>query len=310
MSHESTPRSIPVVCNTGVLAGKDASASDAPPELLIELPHGATKLLHYESVRGLLCDRYPDELTEFFHVNTDVGTPEAGVSIARALLKRRPEMRIRILRSLIPRTFIDCNREPLAKSDREAGVTAQLPDYVRDERDVAALTAYHDAYVEQAESAYAEVCGNGGFALILHSYAPRSVAISHIDDSIVEQLRDAWSAEKAESWPRRPDVDVITRPPGGDSLAPAGVVEQLRRAYAEIEIDVAENATYEMHPGTLGHRWSARFPGKALCVELNRERLVDEWLPLQPLSVDAAAVARMTAPLVQTLDKMLRPAPA
>jgi hypothetical protein len=309
VSHEPEPQSIPVVCNTGILAGKQAPP-DGAVDLLIELPHGATKLLHYESVRGLLCDRYPDELTEFFHVNTDVGTPEAGVSIARALLKKRPEMRIRILRSLIPRTFIDCNREPLAKSDRGAGVTAQLPDYVRDERDIATLTAYHDAYVEQAEKAYAEVCGNGGLSLILHSYAPRSVAISHVDDSIVTQLRHAWSAGKAESWPRRPDVDVITTPPGGSSLAPDGFVAQLRLAYGEIDVEVEENHTYELHPGTLGHRWSARFPGQALCVELNRERLVEKWLPLQPLSVDAAAVAKMTAPLMQTLDKMLRPAPA
>ncbi|MCW0295090.1 hypothetical protein NIL11_27110, partial [Klebsiella pneumoniae] len=91
------------VCNTGVVAGREADPHSAP-DFLIEVPHGATRLLHYESFRGLLKGDYPDDLIKFFYVNTDVGAPETAVAIARGLLKSHPELKIRILRSLVPRT--------------------------------------------------------------------------------------------------------------------------------------------------------------------------------------------------------------
>ena len=75
------PQSVPVVCNTGIVAGEKAKAKDAPPDLLIEIPHGATKLLHFESVRGLLRDSYDEDLIKFFYVNTDIGAPEAAVAM-------------------------------------------------------------------------------------------------------------------------------------------------------------------------------------------------------------------------------------
>ena len=51
------PISIEGVCNTGVLAGPEADRV-APPDLLIELPHGATRSLHFESLRGMLQGDY------------------------------------------------------------------------------------------------------------------------------------------------------------------------------------------------------------------------------------------------------------
>ena len=55
------PTSVAGVCNTGVVSGAQADPQ-AAPDLLIEVPHGATRLLHYESLRGLLRGDYPDEI--------------------------------------------------------------------------------------------------------------------------------------------------------------------------------------------------------------------------------------------------------
>ncbi|NIM00448.1 MAG: hypothetical protein GTN89_06155, partial [Acidobacteria bacterium] len=271
------PISVAGVCNTGVVAGGRADPH-AAPDLLIEVPHGATRLLHYESLRGVLKGDYPDDLIKFFYVNTDVGAPETAVAIARGLLKSQPELKIRILRSLVPRTFIDCNRTPGATNGNPK-VTPRVPDYVTDPADIDTITAYHQSYVAQAERAYAEVCGEGGQALILHTYAPRTVDLSNINGNIVEQLAEAWKPNNRRKWSKRPDVDLITMPPDGESLASPDLVDEVRRRYRSIKIDVAENATYNLHPDTLGWRWSREYPRRVLCVELNRQRLVRKWTP-------------------------------
>ena len=303
------PQSVAGVCNTGVLAGRDADPA-APPDLLIELPHGATRMLHYESLRGLLQGRYDDDLIGFFHVNTDVGSPEVAVAVARGLLAERPDLKVRILRSLIPRTFIDCNRAPNAHADLEADVTGQVPGYVTDPADVATLQAYYQSYTDQAQASFEEVCGAGGHALILHTYAPRSVSIGNVEAGIVAQLREAWLPKNRRKWPRRPDVDLITAPPGGGSLAPDALVEAVRENYAGIGIDVTENATYNQHPDTMGALWSARYPRQVLCVELNRQRLVHKWAPLEPLEVTPGRVKKMAGPLVRALATLPSAVPA
>ena len=77
---KESPTSVEGVCNTGVLAGPEANRV-AAPDLLIELPHGATRLLHFESLRGILKDTYADDLIKFFNINTDTGSPEVQVAL-------------------------------------------------------------------------------------------------------------------------------------------------------------------------------------------------------------------------------------
>ena len=299
------PTSVAGVCNTGVVSGAQADPQ-AAPDLLIEVPHGATRLLHYESLRGLLQGDYPDDLIKFFYVNTDVGAPETAVVVARGLLARQPELKIRILRGLVPRTFVDCNRMP-GDGNGQAQVTPRVPPYVTNPVDVEMVTAYHQSYVAQAERAYAEVCGNGGQALILHTYAPRSVDVGEVEGNIVEQLTEAWLPKNRRKWPKRPDVDLITTTPGGESLASPGLVEEVRRCYKSIKIDVAENDTYHLHPDTLGLRWSQEYPHRVLCVELNRQRLVRKWTPLEPLEVVPRRVEKMAKPLIAAVAESLQP---
>jgi hypothetical protein len=303
------PVSIKGVCNTGVLAGAE-SDPEAAPNLLIEVPHGATRLLHYESLRGLLRGSYDENLTKFFHVNTDVGAPEVAVAVARGLLARNPEMKIRILRCLVPRTFIDCNRMPKANGDGASNVTPQVPHYVTDPADIATVTAYHQNYVTQAGRAYAEVCGSGGYGLILHTYAPRSVRLDRLDGDVVEQLAEAWLPKNRRKWAKRPDVDLITAPPEGESLAPAHLVEDVREHYGSINVEVGENRTYRLHPQTLGLHWSQKYAKQVLCVELNRQRLVKKWTPLEPLEVTPRRVSKMAGPLVDAMVGLFETVPA
>ena len=300
------PTSVAGVCNTGVLSGAKADPQ-AVPDLLIEVPHGATRLLHYESLRGLLKGSYPDDLIKFFYVNTDVGAPETAVAVARGLLTCQPALKIRILRSLVPRTFVDCNRMPRASDNGQTKVTPWVPHYVTDPVDIDTVTAYHQSYVAQAERAYTEVCGNGGQALILHTYAPRSVNVGTIEGNIVEQLTDAWLPQNRRKWSKRPDVDLITTTTDGESLASPDLVDEVRRRYKSIKIDVAENDTYHLHPDTLGLRWSQEYPRRVLCVELNRQRLVRKWTPLEPLEVVPRCVEKMAQPLIAAVAELFQP---
>ncbi len=291
----------PGVCEVWTYAGADA-APDSPPGLLVETPHGATGREHYEALRARLRGPFPEDLEAFFFVNTDVGSFETAQAVARQIVDRQPSRRVVVLRCLIPRTFIDCNRQADATSDVE-GITPALPDYVRDEGDRELLGSLHRRYLDVARDLYGEVCGAGGLALILHTYAPRSVSVGRLDGAIVETLRRAYAPGRYESWPRRPDVDVISELSEGVSVAPRPQVEALKERYARIGIEATENATYRLYPATLGHLHSARYPGRVLCVELNRELLADPYTPFEEMRIGEEKTERIAAPLAEAVAR-------
>ena len=101
------PLSLAEICGVQLI-GWDPSGP--PPALFIELPHGATRAAHFEDTRQALKGSLPTDLIHFYFVNTDVGSAECGLAIARAFTALRPDRSAVLLRSLIPRTFIDCNR--------------------------------------------------------------------------------------------------------------------------------------------------------------------------------------------------------
>ncbi|MFZ9886908.1 MAG: hypothetical protein ACO3JL_05335, partial [Myxococcota bacterium] len=103
------PCSIDDVISVQVLEGSRASSARAP-QLLIEVPHGADEVDHYEKLRSKLVGALPEHLEEFFFVNTDVGAHALGLRLGELLVERLPTVRVLLLRSLVPRTFIDCNR--------------------------------------------------------------------------------------------------------------------------------------------------------------------------------------------------------
>lgn len=276
-------------------------------DLLIELPHGATKAREFEAVRDRLRGPFPDDLEAFFFANTDVGSPEAARALARRLVDD-PVSRCRsvvVLRSLVPRTFIDCNRmlDATVESLGEANLTAAVPGYVGDRGDREALTAMHRAYAETSERAYDLVCGAGGLALQLHTYAPRSVGITRVDADIVRALRDAYRPEVYATWPERPEVEVICEDTAGEPMAARPIVDAVLGAYRDAGFDARKNVTYRLHPGTWGHGHARRYPDRTLCVELNRASLADPFTPFAEMRISQAKVDRMVAPLAGALAR-------
>jgi hypothetical protein len=276
--------------------------SDPPPRLLIEVPHGATGRRDYDALRRRLTSELPPDLQAFFFVNTDVGAPELAAATARHAAAATGEP-VLVVRGLVPRTFADLNRvfDLGASQDLSVGLTPAVPSYVTDPRDIALLRELHASYQDVARRAYDLVCGAGGLALTLHTYAPRSVEIERVDATIVEQLRAAYRPERYASWPERPAVDVIGEASDGTPLAPAGVVRALRERFAAIGISVTENVTYRLHPATEGYRHAARHPGRVLCVEINRALLADPFVPFVPLEVGRENVERIAVPLACAL---------
>jgi hypothetical protein len=297
------------------------ASHDTPPDLLLEVPHGATRGRHFAATRRRLIGPFPDDLDQFFHVNTDVGSIECARHVARMVTRpdRYAELaelldangdagrggmaRVLILRGLVARTFIDCNRVIGGGPSRglQGGLTPGLPAYVGRAEDVQTLEGMHRDYQTAAARAYETVCGAGGTALILHTYAPRSVRIDGVDRDIVAALRRAYEPANWDRWQRRPAVDVISETVDGRRLAPEALVRGLREGYARIGVAAAENSTYRLHDSTLGYVHSSNYPGQVLCLEINRELLADPFTPFVEMSISDRKARRMAAPIAAAL---------
>ena len=260
------------------------------------MPHGATERRHFDALAARLVGPLPERLHDFFHVNTDEGAPELAAAIARRLGARHGVL---LLRSTLPRTLVDCNR--VVSGTVEAGMTAGIPDYVRDPHDRALLLELHERYAELAASAYAAVCVDGsGFALTPHTYAPRSVDVA-VDDDIVTSLRRAYAEDAIGRWPLRPEIDLIVGTEPGEPLPPVTLVEAVRTELGGAGLQVTTHATYTLHPATTAYEHSRRHPGRVLCLEVRRDLLGDPWLPFAESAIGAARVERIAAPLARAL---------
>ncbi|MEX1366999.1 MAG: hypothetical protein AB1Z98_27980 [Nannocystaceae bacterium] len=281
---------------------------DAPPCLLVEVPHGADRRSHYEAMRARLEGPFPEDLHEFFHVNTDEGAYDYGRCVAEAVVARDPRRAARVIRCSIPRTFIDANRLEDTKGGNlgEGGMTAGLHSYVRDPSDRALLLSLHRAYVALCERAYAQTCGTGGFGLMPHTYGPIAIGgFDQIDEHIVHNLRRAHAPGTIEGWPERPHVDLITRTKEGERMASAAMVAGLLQAYGALGLRAIEGESYYLHPASLGCRWALRYPRQTLGLELRRD-LLGRWVWNEESELDPEAIAKMAAPLADAIDTWLR----
>lgn len=278
----------------------------APADLVIELPHGATRTADYDATRARLRGSYATNLVDFFHVNTDVGSPELADAVAAALVAASPKRKVAILQSRIPRTFIDCNRvidaDPAAF--REGKVTPGVPPWVTHPEDLAFLRAIHAAYVDEARAVVDTTCAAGGRALFLHTYAPRSVDVQ-VDDDIVAALHAAYAPDKADTWPLRPEVDLIGRTLAGELRVEQALVDDLVASYAAIGVTVADGRTYPLHPSTWAYHHAERWPKSALCLEIRRDLVADPWDPFAEMHIGADKAARMAAPLAAVVGRWL-----
>ena len=281
------------------------AATAGAPGLLIELPHGATQRAHYEAVAAQLASPLPARLEQFFHVNTDFGAPELAFEVAARVAGAKRKARTRgvvVVRALVPRTFIDFNRE--IGKEPKAGMTPGLPPFMTAAADQQLLLSLYQQYHAATEALYRETCNGGGLAVALHSFAPRSVEVA-VDADIVTALREAYRPEAYAGWVQRPAVDFITQDAEGRDLAPPGLVSELRAAYGELSLETGENATYHLHPATMGYRYALAHPGHVLCIEFRRDLLGAPWRPFTPSPVGPRKVARLARPLADAIAARL-----
>ena len=299
-----TQESIESVCEVFRFGG------DGPADLLIELPHGATEREHFDAVAARVASPLPARLEQFFHVNTDFGVPELAREVAARLTGAARKASVKgvvIVRALVPRTFIDLNREIAASA--ASGMTPGLPPYITEARDQQMLVSLYQQYHAAVAKLYRETCSakdGGGLAVALHSYAPRSVEVA-VDADIVTALREAYQPEAYARWTQRPGVDFITQDAAGNDLAPTGLVAELRAAYGGLGLATGENATYHLHPATMGYRYALAHPGQVLCAEFRRDLLGAPWGPFTPSPVGSRKVARLARPLAEALARRLAP---
>ncbi|MDQ3369099.1 MAG: N-formylglutamate amidohydrolase [Myxococcota bacterium] len=294
--------SIPDVIDIEVLRGAQAAA-DAPLDLVIEIPHGATRTADYARLAARLTSPLPDGLADFFHVNTDAGAPELGLATAQRFVAAEPTRSAAVLRCRIPRTFIDCNRQIDASAeDFKAGrVSPGLMPWITTPEDRGMLRAAYDGYVSAVAAALAQLAPDGAM-LLLHTYAPRTVEVE-VDLAIVQSLRAAYLPDVEPTWPLRPELDVISRALDGTDHAPAAVVATLRDAVAAHGFVVADGATYPLHPSTLAWGHVMARPGRTLCLEVRRDLVADPYEPFAEMRIAAAKVDLLAVPLAAALRR-------
>ncbi|MCC7395665.1 MAG: N-formylglutamate amidohydrolase [Planctomycetes bacterium] len=297
------PRSIPKVCEVELVRGAAAGAA-AAPDLLLEVAHGATTAAHFDGLRAELRGDYDGSLRDFFFVNTDVGAPELAAAIARAVVAADPRRSALIVRCLVPRTFVDCNRrvddDTIARAAKAGEMTPGLQPWVQLAADRALLLERYRAYRDAVTAAFAAVCGHGGTALCVHSYAPRSVDVA-VDADVGKNLRLAYAPDRVGSWPLRAPVDLITHDPDGRALAAPRLTQLVQAELAAAGFEVAQNGAYSLHPVTLAHGFAVRYPARTLCFEVRRDLLVPEFVPFVELHTDAKKIAAAAAPFARAL---------
>jgi hypothetical protein len=295
-------RSIPRVADVERFGPPADRRSPSPADLLLEVPHGATRAADFDELAAELKGPFLEGLRDYFFVNTDVGAPEVAARLAERL--GATDRRVWVVRSRIPRTFIDCNRvvdEATRPSSSKAGaMTPGVASYVKDPGDLRLLLSRYAAYRELVERAYEAVCGAGGTALMVHSYAPKEVDVP-VDERIVERLREAYLPEQYPRWPWRSEADLITRTPQGERLADEGLVQRTLDAFAAAGVAATADATYALHPSTMGNRLATRYPGRTLCVEIRRDLLARDFTPFAEMAIDPAKADRMAGALAAAL---------
>ncbi len=294
------PESVPSIVDVELHRG--ARAGDAPPSLLLEVPHGATRTEDFTAVAEGLRSPLPDGLVDFFHVNTDAGAPELADAVARRFVEAHPDRSAAVLRCRIPRTFIDCNRRIDASADdfKAGKVTPGLMPWVTDPADRALLRGRYDQYVAAVRAATAAVMPVGGLVM-MHTYAPRDVDVE-VDADIVRNLRRAYEPEVFPTWPLRPEIDVIGRDLEKRSYVSPALLDALHQGFARAGITLGEGATYPLHPSTLAYDAAVRWPARTLCIEVRRDLVADPFEPFAQMRIGGANVDRIAAPLAAALD--------
>ncbi|HRE90635.1 MAG TPA: N-formylglutamate amidohydrolase [Myxococcota bacterium] len=294
------PASIPHVADVTLVRGP--SSTGLAPRLLIEVPHGATTRQDFEELASRLEGPHPSDLIDFFFVNTDSGAPELADAIARLHVERHPVDSVLIVRSRIPRTFIDCNRviDATPEQFKEGGVAPGLMPWVTTPHDRALLRERYDRYTALVKGARDALPADGAM-LLMHTYAPRTVGVT-VDHDIVPSLRRAYGPDLESTWPARPELDVIGRSVDSVHMAPPDVVAALSQAFAAYGYTVGDSATYALHPSTVGWHHAVALPGRCICIEVRRDLFGERFIPFVEANPDPARVDALARPISEALS--------
>lgn len=293
--------SIKDVCDVSLVAHPEADPH-SPPDVFIELPHGATEQGHLDVAKAWT-RQYPGPRHDlFFYANTDQGSPEFAAYFAARItdpsLGLKP-MKVLILRALLPRTILDPNRIWAADDDAEAaGLTRGVPNWLTHPEDLAQLRRRYNQYQEQAGRGYASVCGNGGWAFNLHTYGPISVN-PEPHEYVVDALERAYHPNTIANYSRRPTIQLITTPPDGANLSDPKLVAAIHNQYDRAGIDISENDPFSLHPATTAHHHAQTWRGRVLTIEISREALAEPFDIFTLMTISPEKVKAMTEPLVQ-----------
>ena len=148
-----------------------------------------------------------------------------------------------------------------------------------------------------SDEAWHWCCGSGGLGLMAHTYAPRSLDVE-VNDDIVKSLRRAYQSES--SWPLRPQFDLIARDPSGNILSEP-LVRTMAAELTAAGYETAISGTYPLHPSTLAFHRAQRYQPRAVCLEVRRDLLVDQFVPFVELQVSPSKVSQVVAPLIRAL---------
>lgn len=287
------------ICDVEFVRGAAADPA-SPPDLLLEVAHGATRAAHFTDLRARLHSELPADLIDFFFVNTDVGAPELARAVAARVVRAQPRRTAVVVRCLIPRTFVDCNRrierDAVGKASKAGEMTPGMPVWITDERDRQLLLDRYFAYRDAVTAAFDTTMANGGISLFVHTYAPRSIDVP-VDANIGKAMRGAYAADRIGTWTLRPAVDLITHDPDGKELVSPELAARAASEFGAAGFEVARNATYPLHPVTLAHSFAVQCPTRTLCLEVRRDLLVPAFVPFRELIPDPGLVERAAAPL-------------
>jgi len=295
--------SVKIKIEEGVYSHFCYSAPNAMKYLLIELPHGSTKSKDFLYYQERLQGKYPENLIDFFHVNTDVGSPELAFALAEKLQREDEEYEVHVMQSHIPRTFIDCNRVVGEGISYQAGgVTPATPAYVQSEQDLQLLYQAYHRYQDYTKRLYAEICGaKRGLGLMLHTYAPRTVPIQAVDWDIVHQLHDFYDTDKIKDCALRPQIDVIHKTPAAEALAALEWHQKVAEELRNIGLEVANGDSYPLHPVTMAYHYAKQYPAQTLCMEIRRDLVVTSWDPFVEMEISQEKVEKLGACLARSL---------
>lgn len=300
---------IPHVLDVHLFHGAAAPDTDSPrPDLLIEVPHGATETRDFDALAARLVSPLPKDLVDFFHVNTDTGAPELALALAARFTAAYPDKRVAVLRCRIPRTFVDVNRrlDASAAEYKAGGVAPGLMPWVTDAADLALCRELYDTYTDAVRGARDRLAA-GGAMLLLHTYAPRTVGVQ-VDLDIVQSLHHAYAPEVETQWPMRHAMDVISKDSDGVDHAPPEVVQALTAALSELGLDLGLSHTYPLHPSTMGWEHVMRLPGRAVCLEVRRDLFVRQFQPFAEARILPEKVATLAGPVMAALSAWWRTA--